>query len=99
MWHICTSQLAPLRVLGIFSAFFLDCPPPLTRSEVTEVGGEQKAVAAVAARQDVRQKVGHDLYCCLFLKMYLFSCFDGGGSRLLREGIRKVEVTTTCSLM
>lgn len=26
-----------------FSAFFLDCPPPLTRSEVTEVGGEQKA--------------------------------------------------------
>lgn len=31
--------------------------------------------------------------------IYLFSCFDGGGSRLLREGIRKAEDATTCSLM
>lgn len=31
--------------------------------------------------------------------IYLFSCFDGGGSRLLREGIRKVEDATTCSLV
>lgn len=60
MLHICVFH---------FSAFFLDRPPSLTRSEVTEVGGEQNAAAAVAARQDVRLKVGHDLYCELF---YLF---------------------------
>lgn len=55
---------------GGVSAFFLDCPLPLTRSEVTDVGGEQKAAAAVAARQDVRQKVGQNLHCCLFLFIY-----------------------------
>lgn len=88
----------PLCELWVFFyAFCLDCPPPLTRSEVTEVGGEQKAVAAAAARQDVRQKVGHDLYCCLFLFIYFPVLMAGDPD--LREGIRKVEDATTCSLM